>query len=247
MRRINGDRNLAGRILVELREAIVSGELPPGTLYSVHDLAARLGVSRTPVREALLSLADRGMVRFERNRGIRILQTSIRDLEEIFELRLLLEVPATYRATQLMSARALNALRAHLEGMERAAARGDEDRLWERDRRFHMTINETSGNTRLAGYVDQLRDVVLLRGVSTARSSRSIAAIIEEHREILEYIEVGDAEGAASAMRAHLCTTARLLAGQEADEGGDGELSLDWTAWFTPPGSSDPESPDIPQ
>src|SRR5688572_23283914 len=66
-----------------LRASIISGELVSGSLHSVASLADTLGVSRTPVREALIELAARGMVRFERNRGVRILQTSIHDLEEI--------------------------------------------------------------------------------------------------------------------------------------------------------------------
>src|SRR5918996_737867 len=77
-------------VLDILLPAIVKGELAAGSLHSVAELADSLGVSRTPVREALIELASRGMVRFERNRGVRVLQTSIRDIEEIFEIRLLL-------------------------------------------------------------------------------------------------------------------------------------------------------------
>ncbi|OQO89981.1 transcriptional regulator [Saccharomonospora piscinae] len=234
MRQIDTDRNLAKAILDELRGAIVSGELVPGTLYSVHDLAARLGVSRTPVREALIQLAERGMVRFERNRGIRVLQTSLHDLEEVFAIRLLLEVPATFRATGQRTPGLVADLRSRLDEMRRAAAEHDETAFMAADRRFHEAINMASGNLRLARYVDSLRDMVLLRGSSTVDTSRGLGDILAEHEAIAELIETGGADEAADAMRQHLLTTARLLIAQESAEfSGAGEqvppVSYDWT------------------
>ena len=98
---LTGDRStLTTRALEALRAAIVDGRLVAGERYSVAQLAERFGVSRTPVREALLVLERQGVVRFERNRGVRVLETTAHDLEEVFALRLLLEVPATRRACE---------------------------------------------------------------------------------------------------------------------------------------------------
>ena len=72
-------------------------------MHSVGSLAEMLGVSRTPVREALIELASRGMVRFERNRGVRVVETSVHDLDEIFEMRRLLEPPAARKAVEQMT------------------------------------------------------------------------------------------------------------------------------------------------
>ncbi|EID53378.1 GntR family transcriptional regulator [Saccharomonospora xinjiangensis] len=231
MRQIDTDRNLARTILDELRGAIVSGELVPGTLYSVHDLAARLGVSRTPVREALIQLAERGMVRFERNRGIRVLQTSLHDLEEVFAIRLLLEVPATFRATSQAPPGFVTELRAHLDAMRAAAEEGDEFVFTTADRAFHETINMASGNLRLARYVDSLRDMVFLRGTSTVDTSRGLADILAEHEAIAEGVEKGSPAEAAEAMRQHLLTTARLIVAQESAESGEPvpPVSYEWT------------------
>jgi DNA-binding GntR family transcriptional regulator len=229
--------SLTSQVLVALRAAILNEELPPGSLHSVHTLAAQLGVSRTPVREALITLAEQGMVRFERNRGFRILQTTLHDLEEVFQLRLLLEVPATYRAVQLMDPADRQQLRQQYAAMERAAASGDEQRLWDRDRRFHEILLAASGNQRLIRYVDGLRDTVLMRGASTAGRSRTLHDIVVEHQAILERVEAGDAAGAAAAMRAHLEHTARLLVAQEAGPAvGRQLLDLDWTAFRPPAG-----------
>ncbi|MCW2716362.1 GntR family transcriptional regulator [Pseudonocardia sp.] len=218
------------RVLDALRAAVISGELAPGTLHSVQTLATQLGVSRTPVREALIKLAQQGMVRFERNRGVRVLQTSVHDLEEVFALRLLLEVPATRRACQQIDAAGRKELRRLYRAMERAAEADDEFKLWENDRRFHRAVLEASGNTRLAAYVDGLRDTVLRRGVSTARSSRTLDDIVREHFAVLERIEAGDADGAAAAMRAHVLHTAELLLAQESGvKVGSVEIDLGWT------------------
>jgi DNA-binding GntR family transcriptional regulator len=218
------------QVLEALRAAVITGELPPGTLHSVHTLAEQLGVSRTPVREALIKLAEQGMVRFERNRGVRILQTSLHDLEEVFALRLLLEVPATRRAVGQLGTATRGELRAVFGAMERAAAADNEFRMWQHDRRFHRVLLEASGNGRLAEYVDGLRDMVLRKGVSTAHQTRSLADIVAEHRAVLEHVLAGDADAAAEAMRVHILRTAELLVAQEAGaEAGGVDVDLGWT------------------
>ena len=227
MKKISNDVTLNSEVLTVLRSAVVSGELLPGSLHSVQALAGQLGVSRTPVREALIKMAEQGMVRFERNRGVRVLQTTVHDLEEIFELRLLLEVPATRRACEKFDVTGLKELRRQYEAMERAARTGDEFRMMEHDQRFHLIILRTSGNQRLVEFIDGLRDMVVKRGVSTAESSRSLQDIVAEHLGILEHLEARDPEAAAESMRAHLQSTAGLLLTQEA--GHDVEVKLDWT------------------
>jgi len=183
-------------------------------------------VSRTPVREALIDLAGAGMVEFERNRGVRILETSDHDLEEILVLRILLEVPATFKAATLMDEECLASLREELAAMEAAAAEGDEPAQMEHDRRFHDLINRASGNTRLAAFVDSLRDLILTRGVSTAEQTRSLEEIVVEHRGVLAALEARDPDEAASAMKDHLVHTAALLLQQES--GRDATLDLGW-------------------
>jgi DNA-binding GntR family transcriptional regulator len=205
-------------VLDVVRASIIGGGLVSGGLYSVAELAETLEVSRTPVREALIELATRGMVRFERNRGVRILGTSINDLEEIFEIRLMLEVPAARRAAGRMRPAEIRGLRSRLQSMERAAEAGDVDRLWVHDRQFHRALMIASGNRRLAEYVDTLRDMVLVRGVTTAGRARSLDEIVAEHRAILERVEGHDPDGTAALMGAHIEQTARLLIAQEQDQ-----------------------------
>jgi DNA-binding GntR family transcriptional regulator len=216
MRTIRPD-SLTRQVYESIRASIIRGELVPGSLHSVQELADVLGVSRTPVREALIDLSTQGMVKFERNRGVRILQTSLHDLEEIFALRLLLEVPAAFVAAEQVTDTALRSLGKEFAAMERAAEGDDEPTLMEHDRKFHGLILEASGNRRLANTVDRLRDLVLMRGVSTAGRSRSLGAILEEHREILGSMERRDPAATARALRAHILHTAELLLSQDPD------------------------------
>jgi DNA-binding GntR family transcriptional regulator len=227
MRTIRPDHSLTRQVYDSIRASIIRGELTPGSLHSVQELADVLGVSRTPVREALIDLSAQGMVRFERNRGVRILQTSLHDLEEIFALRLLLEVPAAHVAAEQITDAALRSLRREFAAMERAAQADDEQTLMEHDRKFHGIILEASGNRRLAGTVDRLRDLVLVRGVSTAGRSRSLPSIVEEHREVLGSMERRDAPASARALREHILHTAELLLSQE-HEGGPGSGAGRW-------------------
>jgi DNA-binding GntR family transcriptional regulator len=201
-----------------LRSAIILGELIPGSLHSVHELAAQINVSRTPVREALLKLADQGMVRFERNRGFRILQTTIHDLEEIFSLRLLLEVPATYRATLNAGPAELKKLRQALDAFDELTSSATRQDHLEADARFHRVIMQASGNRRLANFIDTLRDLQMVRGASTAGKTRELRAIYDDHALIHERFAARDAKGAALAMRDHIALTGRLLLAQETGE-----------------------------
>jgi DNA-binding GntR family transcriptional regulator len=224
-------RSLHVRLVDVLRAAIISGDLEPGKLYSVNDLAETLQVSRTPVREALITLAGQGMVKFERNRGVRIQQTTIHDLGEVFQLRLLLEVPATRQATARMTPKLLEDLREALRGMHEAVAAGDIDTMWFHDRRFHRLILAGTGNERLVECVDSVRDVALTIGSTTADRSRSPEEIVAEHDAVMEPIEQGNPPAAAAAMSQHIRHTAELLITQEAGTPeAIQEIDLDWMA-----------------
>lgn len=229
LQEIKADPSITDRVRDSIREAIIDGRLAPGSLHSVQTLASSFGVSRTPVREALIDLEGRGMVEFERNRGVRILQTSIHDLEEILSLRILLEVPAAYRAAEQATEETANELSDELIAMRRAARERDEKTMMAHDRRFHEIINEASGNSRLAVYVDSLRDLILTRGASTVGRSRDLPAIVREHETIIAAIEANDPGAAAAAMKSHLVNTASLLLRQEDDAAGT-EPSLRWAS-----------------
>ena len=229
--------SLTSQVHRALSQAIIVGELAPGSLYSVAKLADRLQVSRSPVREALISLADQGMVAFERNRGVRVLQTTAHDLEEVFSLRLLLEVPATFRAAQIITPDDIERLGEALGTVD--AFTGAETMLehQEMDSGFHRVILEAAGNSRLAGIVDTLWSHQKMRGLTSAGRSRKLADIHREHQAVFDRIQAGDPNGAARAMREHLGRSASLLLTQETEDAA--ELELPWFDVFEALGAPD--------
>jgi len=198
-------------VFSRLREQILRGELPPGSHHSVYRLSAELGVSRTPVREAVLRLADLGLVTIERNRGITVRGVRAEDIRDVFELRLLLEVPAAAGAAVQADPVLAKRLEAALESMRAAARAGDQGAFFVHDRALHAALGEALGNPRLSQEVDRLRDSIQVRGVSTVGQTRSLLQVAEEHAPIVEAVIAGDPRGAAAAMRQHLMATADLL------------------------------------
>lgn len=201
-----------------LRDLIVSGDLAPGGLYSMNELAAQLRVSRTPVAHAVARLVDQGMVRVEHRRGLRVLETSIHDLAEIYEMRLLLEPRATYRATGLMRPAEHRRLKAALTALGRVDGSDSPREFVRRDAEFHRVILQVSGNRRLAEFVQSLRYLQMIRSMSTVDRTRPLADVVADHQRVYDLIVEGDADGAAEAMHRHIAVTYARLIEQETTE-----------------------------
>jgi DNA-binding GntR family transcriptional regulator len=219
--------NLTEQVHDLLMGAILDGSLEPGRLYSVQALSGELGVSRTPVREAMLQLARRGIVEMVPSQGVRIVQRSLDDLKDIFEIRLWVEVPAVRAAVPKMDEADVARLQASYSRMRECALNGDTRGLENEDRVLHAVILECSGNLRVAMMIDELRDFVVTQGKTTTGRSRTPLEIVEAHRPIVEAIERGDAEAAAEAMDRHLRSSADVVLSQFASDNGDGASSAD--------------------
>ncbi|WP_369046254.1 GntR family transcriptional regulator [Sinomonas sp. P10A9] len=208
------ETTLTGKVMKQVRAAIMSGEMKPGELYSVYQLAELFNVSRSPVRDAMLRLEEAGLVRFERNRGFRVVQPRPEDVAEIFAIRLALEVPAARAAALRSDTEIAAALKDAMARMEEAAAAGDDETFFHHDQRLHDVILAASGNTRIRSIIAQLRVTTRILGASTAGVNRSLQAIVQEHAPVVEAIMAGDGARAAAEMRAHLNHTGRLLVDQ---------------------------------
>lgn len=198
-----------------LEAALVAGELQPGEIYSAPGLAERFGVSATPVREAMLDLLKDGFVEVVRNKGFRVLEMSESDLDQISQIRLLLEVPTTARAAGALAPEKFEMLAMLAEEITGAASRGHIIRYLDADRRFHVELISTLGNPRLTELVDRFRRQTRLFGLDDlARSGRLIASA-QEHYELLVTLRAGDADAATRLMNAHIGHTRGLWAGRE--------------------------------
>lgn len=220
---VKGRPTTTDRVFAQLRELIVSGELPAGSQHSIYRLAEQLDVSRTPVREAVVRLTDLGLVAVERNRGIRIRGVTAADVREVFELRLLLEVPAAARAARLGGDALLAALHANVASMQAHAAAIRESEFTVVDREFHGLVASAMANPRLEAEVARLRDSIQARGVSTFGRSRPLTEVAAEHAPVAAAIARREPERAAALMAGHLERTGTLLmrqvaAGETVDE-----------------------------
>jgi DNA-binding GntR family transcriptional regulator len=226
--------SLTDQAVSAIRQAIREGALVPGQLYSAYQIADYLGVSRSPVREALMRLAESGMVSFERNRGFRIVVPGPRDIAEVFQLRLLLEVPAARQAASAASAELVSGLRAEFDAMRRASADHDEPVFMRHDQRLHALIVAATGNSRVVKVVDGLRDLTRLVGASTVDRSRDLDDILAEHLPILDAIAAGDGAAAGRAMADHITHTGKLLTAQAVTETGSSVSAEDlWSQLST--------------
>jgi DNA-binding GntR family transcriptional regulator len=198
-----------------LEAAIVAGELEPGVIYSAPALAERFGVSATPVREAMLDLVKEGFVEPLRNRGFRVVEMSDEDLDDIAQIRLLIEVPTISQIALLLTPARFEELAAGAEAIERAAADSDVRQYLDADRRFHVELISAIGNARLTDLVDRLRRQARLFGLRDLAKSGRLMASAREHRALLDMLRVPDIPAAENLMRAHIGHTRGLWAGRQ--------------------------------
>lgn len=148
--------SLRDQVLGGLRGALVSGEMRPGVVYSAPALAARFGVSATPVREAMQQLVREGAVEVVHNRGFRVAARSVRDLAELAEVRTLIEVPVMMRLARTLPPENWESLRPLAQATLVAAHDGDRAVYAETDRAFHNALLGLSGNSQLVAVADEL-------------------------------------------------------------------------------------------
>lgn len=195
------------------KDAILTHRFAGGELVSEGDIAAGVGVSRTPVREALLRLQAEGLVRLYPKRGALVVPVSQDEVDDVVETRRLVEGHTAERAAAAPAdvrgplaerlAELLAAMCAELEGDRRAFVGAD--------RRFHREIVAASGNAILAGLYDSLRDRQLRMMEEGTRTVERMRRSVEEHQAILGAVRSGDPAAAREAVSVHLGTAARWL------------------------------------
>ncbi|MGC4890535.1 GntR family transcriptional regulator [Micromonospora sp. DT227] len=202
-----GRLNLRQEIARVLRGAVITGQMRPGVLYSAPALAEQFGVSATPVREAMLDLANEELVTIVRNKGFRVRELNDRDLDEITSLRALIEVPTVAeiaRAINEPTRTAVEELRPLAKEVERLAETGDLIRYVEVDRRFHLSLLALAGNRHLIDVVGNLRARSRLYGLQGLAERGELARSAAEHEQIVDLVVAGDVQGVAELMRRHI-------------------------------------------
>lgn len=196
--------SLRATVANALRAAIVSGEMEPGRVYSAPTLCARFGVSATPVREAMLDLIKEGMATPVPNKGFRITEVSDADLDNITELRLLIEPPTVRRVVSLIPESDFPKLRRLAQDIVDFALEGSLGQYVEADRIFHLELLAYNDNPRLVEMISQLRTQTRLLGLSRLAEGDELKDSAAEHLLLVDLIAERDAEGAESLMRRHI-------------------------------------------
>ncbi len=196
----------------KLKQALVEGGLNPGERLSEPELAERLGVSRTPVREALVRLAQEGLVELLPGRGAWVRELTPEEVHEVYEVRAALEAEAARLAALRAGAHELAAL-AEAEAALRRLPPEDRAGQTRADARFHATLVALSKNRELERLFHQL-DAKLALARRFSRDENQSPKTLAEHRAIVEAIRAGDADAAARAARAHIERFKDLVAGR---------------------------------
>jgi DNA-binding GntR family transcriptional regulator len=202
------------KTVTRLRQFILDGELEPGARLQEVELAAQLGVSRTPVREALRTLSSQGLVDLLPNRGARVVRWSVEDLEELYDLRVMLENHAVKRAASRITPAAIELLTDLCEQMEDRARHGTKHDLLglsELNSRFHRCIVDAADSPRLATMLATVVQIPLVVRTFVRYSPEALSRSMGHHRELTAALSAGAAEWAGAVMRSHISAARTVL------------------------------------
>lgn len=216
MKLIQKPKTLTEEAFEILQDAIINNHLQFNVLYSATELGQMLGgISRTPVREAAQMLEKIGIVKIEKNKGIRIIPTTFTTMIESFQIRLMLEVPLVHRATEVRTEQDIEHLNAIFEEFKLRAASNDITGTLKADRDYHLALLQIVGNQKAIDIISNTRNQVLIAGSATIPHSRNCMQTFEDHLNLHHAFVSGDAQQAADLMKAHIINTATLLINQE--------------------------------
>lgn len=204
LERVEVSLSLKDRAYGAIKDAILSLKLEPGAPIVETSLAEQLGISKTPVRDALQELEREGFVTRVFFKGTYVTDVTMKDIREVFQLRAVLEGLAARIAAQLFSDEELKAVAGHLEQAQLALERGDLVTCSERGQYIHHAIRQKGDNARLAVIIGNLDDHLRrFRGLSDQISGRLNKSLVE-HGRVLTALQGRDPDAAEQAMRIHL-------------------------------------------
>jgi DNA-binding GntR family transcriptional regulator len=197
-----------------VKRQVLTGGFPGGELISEGEVAAALGMSRTPVREAFLRLEAEGLLRLYPQRGALVVPVSSGEARAVIEARLVLEQFAARKVIgrgAAVRAAVFELLSTELQRQRDAVAESDWEEFSDADRAFHDVTLQESGNAIVAGFYSSLRDRQMRMNRELVMHEERITTILEEHRLFAEAVRDGDLQRTEEALRMHLASTMRTL------------------------------------
>lgn len=195
----------------KIKGLMMAGELDFDSIYSANQFAEILGVSRTPVREALLQLSAEGLLTSMQGRGFKIKKFSENRIKEFFETRQMIE---SYIIEQLVDSSVeldTSELDKIMNQMKNYADKGDIYGFLEADKAFHMNLIRRYGNRLLISIMENIRDLIAIFGRKALANPGRIHEVIKEHQEIIQALNQNSKQKAAESIKYHLAATEKSL------------------------------------
>jgi DNA-binding GntR family transcriptional regulator len=197
-----------------IRDMIVEGVFAPGDHLSEEHLSAEIGVSRTPVREALRRLEGDYFVSIRANRGARVIGWEAGDVEDLFQLRAIVEGFAARCAAERASAEDIAAMRAEIAAIDKALsgrAQPDIDRFLAANNRFHQLLSGAARNSRLSDIINSLVAQAVVVRTARRYSREELERSNFHHREMIDAIEARDGALAETIMKTHILAAGKAF------------------------------------
>lgn len=194
-----------------LRNAIIRGELKPGERLLEVQLAESLGVSRTPIREAIRKLELEGLVVMTPRKGAQVAAITAKDLTDVLEIRRVLEGLAVELACRKRKPEDIASLEELHTRMHQEENLSDLHQMANLDEQFHDVVYRATGNQRLFQIINQLREQLYWYRLEYVKSEEARNAVLKEHEEILETLRRMDVKGAKKAMKLHILNQEKTI------------------------------------
>jgi len=217
--KIEGYELLSQKVYRALKTEIIKGSLKPGTKLSEGKIAEQMGVSRTPVREALKELAAEGFVKMNPNQAVAVSNASVKDVQEVLQIRGVLEGLAARLATKTINEEEIKELEKYQKRMEQYTNKDDVLAFSEMDAEFHELILNICGNNRLIQIRKNLSDQAHRYRIRSLSVPGRLKYSLKEHQEIVEALKRKDAEQADRLSQKHIENVlANILAHKDKEE-----------------------------
>lgn len=191
-----------------LREAILKGDLKPGERLMELQLAAKLGVSRTPIREAIRMLEQEGLAVTIPRKGAEVAKMTEKDMQDVLQVREALDELAASIACELITEEELWTLAQSMQDFENSIRTKDVKSIAEMDEKFHDIIYQATGNPKLVNILNNLREQMYRYRVEYLKDEKNYPLLLEEHRAIVEAFTHKNKERATECMRQHVVNQA---------------------------------------
>jgi GntR family transcriptional regulator, rspAB operon transcriptional repressor len=208
---ISRAKSLKEKAYDKLKELIITGALEPGELQNEMRLAEALGVSRTPVREALLELSREGMVAFVPGKGVEVCKLTTEQVREVFEIRRIIEGHIIKEITTRLTDVDMQEIDRNISDQEKMLRNAERPAFIEYDKQFHLFLASKIGNRQIESILDNMRDQMHLMGIRAVEDDTRMKQVIDEHRAIFSALKEGDPQKAFNALMNHLKNTEKTI------------------------------------